>query len=91
MRTLVVADLEGTPTDAAIRGLLGSPRTPVIGWRRGSVSEVIEDGVTGYVVDSVELAVEAVAKIGRLSRSDCRRAFEQRFDATRMAAVHVQV
>jgi glycosyltransferase involved in cell wall biosynthesis len=65
--------------------------TPVIGWRRGSVPEVIDDGVTGYVVESVEQAVAAVGAIGRLRRRDCRRAFEDRFDAGRMAADYLDI
>jgi glycosyltransferase involved in cell wall biosynthesis len=59
--------------------------TPVVAWRRGSVPEVIEDGVTGYVVESVDEAVRAIGEINHLNRADCRRAFEQRFDAERMA------
>jgi glycosyltransferase involved in cell wall biosynthesis len=65
--------------------------TPVIAWRRGSVPEVVEDGLTGFVVDSIEEAVQAVSGLGRLSRASCRRAFEQRFDAERMAADYVEV
>jgi glycosyltransferase involved in cell wall biosynthesis len=59
--------------------------TPVIAWRRGSVPEVLEDGVTGYIVDSVEEAVDAVERIHGLSRATCRRVFEERFEASRMA------
>jgi glycosyltransferase involved in cell wall biosynthesis len=65
--------------------------TPVIAWRRGSVPEVLEDGVTGYVVDSVDDAVSAVGRIGRLNRATCRREFEHRFDAARMARDYVGV
>jgi glycosyltransferase involved in cell wall biosynthesis len=65
--------------------------TPVIAWRRGSVPEVIEDGVSGYIVQSIEDAVDAVGAIGRLSRVRCRQAFEQRFDADRMAAEYVEL
>jgi glycosyltransferase involved in cell wall biosynthesis len=65
--------------------------TPVIGWQRGSVPEVLEDGVTGYIVESVEDAVRAVGRIDRLSRAKCRRTFEERFDATRMAMDYVDV
>jgi glycosyltransferase involved in cell wall biosynthesis len=65
--------------------------TPVIAWRRGSVPELVEDGVTGYVVESVEEGVGAVARIDRLSRATCRRTFEQRFDAARMASDYVSV
>jgi glycosyltransferase involved in cell wall biosynthesis len=59
--------------------------TPVIGFRRGSVPEVIEDGVTGFVVDEVDEAVEAIDKIGSLNRKDCRTAAEAMFSASRMA------
>jgi glycosyltransferase involved in cell wall biosynthesis len=59
--------------------------TPVIAWPHGSVSEVIDPGRTGFIVDTVGEAVEAVRKIPALSRSVCRRVFEQRFDATEMA------
>jgi glycosyltransferase involved in cell wall biosynthesis len=65
--------------------------TPVIAWRRGSVPEVVEEGVTGYVVDGVDQAVQAVSRIDRLRRADCRRAFEERFDARRMAKDYVEV
>jgi glycosyltransferase involved in cell wall biosynthesis len=65
--------------------------TPVIAWRRGSVPEVVEDGLTGFVVDSIEEAVQAVSGLDHLSRASCRRAFEQRFDAGRMATDYVEV
>lgn len=58
--------------------------TPVIAFRRGSVEEIIEDGVTGFVVDTVEEAARAVGRIGSLDRANCRRAFEERFSAGRM-------
>jgi glycosyltransferase involved in cell wall biosynthesis len=65
--------------------------TPVIGWRRGSVPEVLEHGVTGYVVESIDDAVSAVRNLDRLDRMACRRAFEQRFDAGRMAVDYLDV
>ena len=65
--------------------------TPVIGWRKGSVPEVIEDGITGFVVDSIEQAVRAVDRVGALSRHACRRAFEERYDAARMARDYLAV
>jgi glycosyltransferase involved in cell wall biosynthesis len=58
--------------------------TPVIAWRRGSVPEVMDDGVTGFIVDSIEGAVRAVGRVGELSRSRCRQVFEERFSAPRM-------
>jgi glycosyltransferase involved in cell wall biosynthesis len=65
--------------------------TPVIGWRNGSVPEVITDGVTGYVVNSIEEAVRAIERSGDLSRRACRQTFEDRFDAARMARDYVEV
>ncbi|MBC7816126.1 MAG: glycosyltransferase family 4 protein [Planctomycetaceae bacterium] len=65
--------------------------TPVIAWRNGSVPEVIEDGVNGFVVDSIEAAVEAVRHVSRLSRRFCRSVFENRFDATRMVNGYLEV
>ena len=64
--------------------------TPVIAYRRGSVPEVIEDGVTGYVVGSIDEAVSAVKRIGDLSRASCRRVFEERFTSRRMAEDYVE-
>jgi len=64
--------------------------TPVIAWHRGSVPEVLEDGVTGFVVESIDEAVGADAKGGGLSRARCREAFEARFDACRMATDYLE-
>jgi glycosyltransferase involved in cell wall biosynthesis len=65
--------------------------TPVIAFRRGSVSEVIEEGVSGFIVDSMEEAVRAVENVPRLSRRRCRDAFEARFSASRMAHDYVTI
>jgi glycosyltransferase involved in cell wall biosynthesis len=65
--------------------------TPVIGWRNGSVPEVIDEGVTGFVVDSIEEGARAVKQVAGLSRRVCREVFEQRFDAARMARDYVEV
>ena len=59
--------------------------TPVVAWDRGSVREVVEDGVTGFVVASEAEAVAALARIGRIDRAEVRRRFEARFTAERMA------
>jgi len=64
--------------------------TPVIAYRRGSVPEVIEDGVTGYVVGSIDEAVSAVKRVGDLSRASCRRVFEERFTSRRMTEDYVE-
>jgi len=65
--------------------------TPVVAWRNGSVSEVIADGVTGFIVDSIPEAVQAVRRVAWLNRDVCRRVFEERFDAARMARDYVEV
>jgi len=65
--------------------------TPVIAWRNGSVPEVIDDGRTGFIVDSVEEAVKAVSRVADLDRHACRQAFEERFDAACMARKYVEV
>jgi glycosyltransferase involved in cell wall biosynthesis len=59
--------------------------TPTIAWRCGSVPEVIEEGVTGYIVDSIDDAVRALGPAFALSRHLVRRRFEARFTASRMA------
>jgi glycosyltransferase involved in cell wall biosynthesis len=63
--------------------------TPVIAWRRGSASEVIEDGVSGLVVDSIDEAVRAVDRVRSMRRERVRACFEARFTATRMAEDYV--
>jgi glycosyltransferase involved in cell wall biosynthesis len=65
--------------------------TPVIAWRNGSVPEVIDDGRTGFIVESVEEGAQAVDRVSGLSRQTCREAFEDRFDAARMAREYVEV
>jgi glycosyltransferase involved in cell wall biosynthesis len=64
---------------------------PVIAFRGGSVPEVLEDGVTGFVVGTLEEAIEAARRIGEIDRHACRAAFELRFSAGRMAADHVRM
>ena len=64
--------------------------TPVIAYRSGAVPEVMEQSHTGFVVEGLEDAVEAVRRVPELSRKRCREVFEQRFTATRMAHDYVQ-
>lgn len=63
--------------------------TPVIAFRRGSVPEVMENGVTGFIVDDVNQAVDAARDIASLSRAIVRNTFEQRFTVERMAREYV--
>src|SRR5262249_46809597 len=59
--------------------------TPVIAWNCGSVPEVMEEGVTGFIVDDLDAAVAAVDQVASLSRRRCREVFESRFTVERMA------
>ena len=59
--------------------------TPVIAWGQGSTREIVEDGVTGFVVSSLDEAKHAVSKIRQLDRQQVRARFEERFSSERMA------
>ncbi|WP_298721686.1 glycosyltransferase family 4 protein [uncultured Ferrovibrio sp.] len=65
--------------------------TPVVAWNCGSVPEVVEDGLTGRIIDTEEDAVTAVWQIGQLDRRQIRRAFELRFSATVMARQYLEL
>jgi glycosyltransferase involved in cell wall biosynthesis len=65
--------------------------TPVIGWRNGSVSEVIQHGANGFVVSSVDEAVECVRELSSLRREVCREIFETRFPVERMTADYLKM
>jgi glycosyltransferase involved in cell wall biosynthesis len=65
--------------------------TPVIAYPHGSVPEVMQDGVTGYIVRNENEAVEAVAKLDNFDRKQCRQAFEERFDVTVMAKNYLEL
>jgi glycosyltransferase involved in cell wall biosynthesis len=64
--------------------------TPVLAFRSGSVPEVVDDGVTGFVVDEETEAIHAVGRLEELDRRKVRACFEQRFTANRMAAEYVR-
>jgi glycosyltransferase involved in cell wall biosynthesis len=65
--------------------------TPVIAFNRGSVPEVIDDGVTGFIVEDETGAIGAVDRLGHLSRSNIRKRFEERFTSRRMAQDYLSV
>ncbi|MGI4858906.1 MAG: glycosyltransferase family 4 protein [Janthinobacterium lividum] len=65
--------------------------TPVIAFNRGSVPEVVENGLTGFVVEDVYGAVAAVDRLGELSRKAIRAEFERRFTADTMARNYVDL
>jgi glycosyltransferase involved in cell wall biosynthesis len=63
--------------------------TPVIAFNRGAVPEVVEEGVTGFIVEDEIGAVAAVNRLARVSRAGVRRRFEERFTSRRMAQQYV--
>jgi glycosyltransferase involved in cell wall biosynthesis len=65
--------------------------TPVIAFHRGSVPEIIEHGVTGFIVDDLDGAARAVAEVARLDRKECRTHFEEHFSAARMAEDYLRI
>jgi glycosyltransferase involved in cell wall biosynthesis len=65
--------------------------TPVIAFRRGSVPEVIEDGVTGFIVDNEQEALRAINRLPELDRHRVRAAFERRFTSRRMAEDYLRL
>jgi glycosyltransferase involved in cell wall biosynthesis len=65
--------------------------TPVIAYRSGSVPEVIDEGITGFIVEDIEGAAAAVDRLDELDRAKVRATFERRFDVARMARDYVDV
>jgi glycosyltransferase involved in cell wall biosynthesis len=65
--------------------------TPTIAFRAGSVPEIIDDGLTGYIVKDEAAAVAAVGRLDDLDRGEIRKQFETRFTAQRMAEDYVQL
>jgi len=64
---------------------------PVVAFNRGSASEIVEDGLTGFVVEDATSAAGAVREIASMSRRAVRRRFEERFTARRMAEDYVRL
>jgi glycosyltransferase involved in cell wall biosynthesis len=65
--------------------------TPTIAFECGSVPEVMKDGVTGFVVSSMDEAIAAVRRAGSLDRAACRAVFQERFTSERMVREYVAV
>jgi glycosyltransferase involved in cell wall biosynthesis len=65
--------------------------TPVIAFRQGSVPEIMEDGLTGFVVDTPQEAAMAVGRLGQLFRPSIRARFEERFSAGAMAREYLRI
>jgi glycosyltransferase involved in cell wall biosynthesis len=65
--------------------------TPVIAYRCGAVPEIMEDGVTGFIVTNQDEAVRAAQMVASLNRWRCRESFERRFTATHMAKAYLRI
>jgi len=65
--------------------------TPVLAYRRGSVPEIIDDGVTGYICERMDEFIAAVKQVSFLDRRRCRQAFEARFTVERMVQDYLNV
>jgi glycosyltransferase involved in cell wall biosynthesis len=65
--------------------------TPVVAYRRGSVPEIIEDGVSGCIVESLDAAVAAIPRAASMDRAACRAAFDQRFTSVQMAQAYLDI
>ncbi|MEV0386743.1 glycosyltransferase family 4 protein [Nonomuraea sp. NPDC050643] len=65
--------------------------TPVVAYRRGSMPEVVDEGVTGFLVDSLDEAVTAVARIATIDRAGCRAQAERRFSAYQMVTNYLNI
>lgn len=65
--------------------------TPVLAYRRGSIPEIVEDNVTGFVCEGIDSMATAVRRVSELDRRRCRQGFEQRFTVSRMAQDYLRV
>ncbi|HZS11855.1 MAG TPA: glycosyltransferase family 4 protein [Nitrospirales bacterium] len=65
--------------------------TPILAYRRGSIPEIVEDGLTGYITENVDEMAEAVERLGGINRARCRQSFDERFTAERMVRDYVRI
>jgi glycosyltransferase involved in cell wall biosynthesis len=65
--------------------------TPVLAFRRGSVPEIMVDGLTGTICETVEQAVSCIERVVALSRRKCREVYEERFTSERMASDYLRI
>lgn len=65
--------------------------TPVVAFRRGSMAEVVDEGITGFLVPDAEQAVQAVSRIGLIDRAECHTRAAERFGAARMVDDYLRI
>lgn len=65
--------------------------TPIVAWPHGSVPEIVEHGRTGFLVTSIEAAVEALDRVPTLPRAEIRRSFDERFTVQHMAERYLTI
>jgi glycosyltransferase involved in cell wall biosynthesis len=65
--------------------------TPVLAYRQGSIPEIIDHGVTGYICDNISEMAQAVAGLSLIDRSRCREIFEKRFTVERMVKDYLAI
>jgi glycosyltransferase involved in cell wall biosynthesis len=87
-RCLLVPGLEAEPSSLAAMEALAAG-TPVVAFRRGALAEIVEPGVTGFLVDDVEGMADAIDAAESIDPLACRRAAEARFSAARMTAAYL--
>ena len=89
-RCLIVPSL-AAETSSLVAMEAMSAGTPVVAFRAGALPEIVEHGVTGYIVDSESQMAEAVESVGQISRTACREVARRRFDSRRMAAEYLRL
>jgi glycosyltransferase involved in cell wall biosynthesis len=65
--------------------------TPVVAYRRGSMAEVVDEGVTGFLVDSLDDAVTAVTRVATIDRAGCRAQAQRRFSVNQMVSDYIGI
>jgi glycosyltransferase involved in cell wall biosynthesis len=88
-RCLVISSRDETSSLVAMEALAAG--TPVVAFRVGALPEVVDDGVTGYLVDDVEQMTEALQRVDRLDSNACRAVARERFDIKRATDAYVSL
>ncbi len=86
---LVTSSVAETSSLVALEGMACG--TPVVAFRRGALPEIVNDGVTGFLVNTPDEMVDAIGRAGEIDPSDCREQVELNYSATRMAQEYEQM